>query len=195
MTLEVVVFIFGALLLLTGILGGGFELKELKIPQVGRWPRIASLLAGIVLVMTGIGLVATPEDEDGQNPAATRGPTRDSEAQPATAVEKPVTFSVVDQLGEGQVSEQVTLLINGRSVGQLTVNEDYPESQLSVTVPRAGDYSYTIEARAVFRDSQGDTVEYSGVGQGSVGVDQGKIYSVVGSFSGNTWLVSLKEEG
>jgi hypothetical protein len=35
MTVEIIVFIFGGLLLVIGLLGGGLEIKELKIPKVG----------------------------------------------------------------------------------------------------------------------------------------------------------------
>jgi hypothetical protein len=52
MTIETLSFLFGALLLLVGILGGGFEVKEVKVPQVpgtGRW--IASAVGLIFIVV------------------------------------------------------------------------------------------------------------------------------------------------
>jgi hypothetical protein len=54
MTLQTLSFLFGALLLLVGILGGGFEIKEVKIPQipgVGRW--IASFV-GLIFVVVAL---------------------------------------------------------------------------------------------------------------------------------------------
>lgn len=44
MTPELLLFIFGALLILIGILGGGFDVKELKIPKVGAGVRICAIL-------------------------------------------------------------------------------------------------------------------------------------------------------
>ena len=46
-------FIFGALLLAVGILGGGFEVKEIKISNVTTSVRIFATLIGIVFVGLG----------------------------------------------------------------------------------------------------------------------------------------------
>lgn len=49
------VIVLGVFLLLIGIVGGGFEVKELKIPRVGSFPRGLSLTLGLVLVFLGMG--------------------------------------------------------------------------------------------------------------------------------------------
>ncbi|HWK89812.1 MAG TPA: hypothetical protein VNP72_07445 [Longimicrobium sp.] len=54
MSLPVVSFLFGILLIATAVLGGGFEIREIKIPKVGAVARTAALLIGAVFV--GIGL-------------------------------------------------------------------------------------------------------------------------------------------
>ena len=56
MTSQTVVFIFGGILMLIGILGGGFEVKELKVPKVAGAARLVSLIAGVVLLGVGITL-------------------------------------------------------------------------------------------------------------------------------------------
>jgi hypothetical protein len=57
-------FIFvalGAVLILTGVIGGGFEVRELKIPQV-KWPtRVIAFVAGFVFVLMGAGLNLSPD--------------------------------------------------------------------------------------------------------------------------------------
>jgi hypothetical protein len=53
MTLQAMSFIFGALLLAVGILGGGFEVKEIKISNVSTSGRIFAGLAGVVFVVLG----------------------------------------------------------------------------------------------------------------------------------------------
>jgi hypothetical protein len=50
MTLQIVCFSFGALLLLAAIIGGGFELKELKIPKLARAARIFAFVLGVFFV-------------------------------------------------------------------------------------------------------------------------------------------------
>jgi hypothetical protein len=53
MTLQAMSFIFGALMLAVGVLGGGFEVKEIKISNVTTGVRIFAMLIGIVFVGLG----------------------------------------------------------------------------------------------------------------------------------------------
>ena len=53
MTLQTMSFIFGALLLAVGILGGGFEVKEIKVSNVNTSGRIFAGLAGLIFVVLG----------------------------------------------------------------------------------------------------------------------------------------------
>jgi hypothetical protein len=77
------VFAFGGLLLLVAILGGGFEVKELKVPTVGRASRLAACVCGILFVFMGIKL-------DGRllpaKPAAPAPEARRSADSPVTVV-------------------------------------------------------------------------------------------------------------
>lgn len=178
MKLNLVAFLFGALLLAISILGGGFELQELKIPKVGWFPRLVSAFIGMFFIVVGIGL---------ETPSVT---SSDSSSPPtaSTATE----FIISDRLGEGQISEQVGILIDGKLVGTITVNEHFPESTIRVSVPQSGKYSYTVDAKAVF-NVQGEQVAYPGVGQGNIDVQSGDQFELVGSISGNTWLITLQE--
>jgi hypothetical protein len=44
----------GAVLIVVGLLGGGIEAKEVKIPQLTLPPRVASFLVGCILISVGI---------------------------------------------------------------------------------------------------------------------------------------------
>jgi hypothetical protein len=55
MTIEVVSFLVGALFVLIALLGGGIEVKELKVPTVGTGKRIAALIGGLMFI--GLGLI------------------------------------------------------------------------------------------------------------------------------------------
>jgi len=50
----VTVTAIGAAFIFLAILGGGFEAKELKIPVLGLWARVASAIVGAVLVALGL---------------------------------------------------------------------------------------------------------------------------------------------
>jgi hypothetical protein len=54
MTLQTLSFAFGALLLFVGILGGGFEVKEVKIPPIAASGRVVSSLAGLVFIAVAL---------------------------------------------------------------------------------------------------------------------------------------------
>ena len=103
-----------------------------------------------------------------------------------------VYFTIRDELGEGQVSERVRVLINGKEVGTLTVNEYYPTSTVTVAVPDDGPYSYVLEATAVFKDDN-QLREIVGMGQGLISVKNGNVYDLASSISGDTWLAHMEE--
>ncbi len=180
MTAEVFSFLLGGLLIVTGILGGGFEVKELKIPTV-RWP------TRLIAVLGGIFFIGLAMELSGNVPHVAVADTTKPSSQS-------LNFTIQDELGDGQVSEQVTVLINGRQVGAISVNEHFPTSEITVTVPSEGRYSYTAEAAGVFRGEAGD-FEVFGTGQGMIDIEPDKIFRLAGSFSGSTWLISLVEDG
>ena len=53
MTLQAMSFIFGAILLAVAILGGGFEVKELKVSNVTLSGKIFAGIAGFIFVVLG----------------------------------------------------------------------------------------------------------------------------------------------
>jgi hypothetical protein len=55
-TIEVISFIIGGILIGTAIVGGGFEIKEIKMPRVGAGVRIVSLIAGSGFVLLAMGI-------------------------------------------------------------------------------------------------------------------------------------------
>ena len=171
MTSEIVPFVFGVMLILIGILSGGFEVRELKIPKVGPGVRILAAVGGLAFITLGIGIQC-----------------RDT--TPEKANSSPVNFTISDVIGDEQVSEQITVVIDGRNVGDLTVNEQDPRSTITVTVPREGKYSYVLDASAVFK---GDNAELHGVGQGTIDVKSEKAFTARGCVSGNRWIATLVE--
>ena len=190
MSTNIAVFGFGAILLLVAIVGGGFEVREFKIPKVGWVARLIAGFAGGVFVLIGFGISSTGIDQGQENKE-----TRAQAAMLGTPqTPAPVEFTVFDQLGnDGRVSEQITISVDGKFVGQLTANQQDPRSMLTVTEPSAGRYSYSIFATKVMYYN-GKPYRHEGTGQGMISVSQGKKFELVESTSGNTWLVSLVEQ-
>ena len=176
MTIEIASFIFGSLLILTGLLGGGFQAREISIPRIGIAMRGACITVGVLFILIGISLTVRPAP----NPTPGPGPS-------------PVSIRIHNRLGEGQVSEQVKVVIDGTSVGTMTVSAAHPHSEMLVSVPREDRYGYHLTARAVFLNGSDRLVEYVGTGQGYINVKSGMEFSLEGTISGETWLASLVE--
>jgi hypothetical protein len=111
------------------------------------------------------------------------GPAGQPKAEPTAVAYTPaasVDFLIVDELGASQLTEQVAVVIAGRSVGTLTVDVVHRTASLTVTVPTAGTYEYEVRSTTVFQDNNGDAFELTGVGHGQLRVSAGRSFAVVG---------------
>ena len=76
MDTETVALLGGLLFLLLALVGGGFTIREIIMPQIPTWARVACLAVGaglllrFVLVDTGAGDDRTPADAAGGSPTA-----------------------------------------------------------------------------------------------------------------------------
>ncbi|TWA99881.1 PAN domain-containing protein [Bradyrhizobium stylosanthis] len=68
MTLPTMSFIFGALLLAVGILGGGFEVKEVKVSNVTTTARILAGVVGAAFIVLGFWLPSLPTTSEPMRP-------------------------------------------------------------------------------------------------------------------------------
>jgi hypothetical protein len=185
MTIELLAFIFGIVLLFIAIVGGGFELRELKVPRVGRVARIVSAVAGVIFLALGFSGSSVSKSAEPPPASQTPAPT----APPPSP--DPVYFAVHDELGELQITEQVTVHIDGRMVGTLTVDTVHPSSEVAVTLPEAGRYDYVLRSTTVF-DHDGEPVEVPGYGSGQIDVKDGSSFSVVAEVGEQELLLALE---
>jgi hypothetical protein len=56
MSIETMAFILGGLLLAAGVFGGGLEVKEIRLPQIGTAQRLVAAVAGIAFVVLALAL-------------------------------------------------------------------------------------------------------------------------------------------
>jgi hypothetical protein len=183
MSADALLFAVGGLLLVTGLLGGGFELRELKIPKVGRIARVCATGAGGLCILLGLGLSTAVTETPIERADATTGPV--ASPTPGETPDEPVHFVIRDELGDAQVSEQVSVVLDGRRVGDLTVNSEYPQSQLELTVDGGDRLDYTISASSLEYDAAGDAVYRDGSGQGSFVPEAGASYHIEYGESGD----------
>jgi len=147
---------------------------------------MVSTVVGLFFVLVAFWINDVPGPSDRTSAFAGNGQT-------SAPVDQPVEFTLTDELGSGEVSEQVVVLLNGKNIGNLTVDAAYPQTSMKVAEPAPGPYSYTVESTAIFLDGS-NTVSYTGAGQGMINVQNGKVYSLRGSITGDTWFVSIEEE-
>jgi hypothetical protein len=77
-----ITFLVGLALIVIALLGGGFEVKEIKLPVLGIFPRLLSFVIGIGTVLVALALFS-PErilerrglTSNSQDPAPTPTPT------------------------------------------------------------------------------------------------------------------------
>lgn len=83
MSIDTMSFVFGGLLVAVSILGGGIEIRELKIPAVNSTSRMLAFVAGALFV--GLAVLLRLRDESG--PPAPSPATENGVVTPAPAAE------------------------------------------------------------------------------------------------------------
>lgn len=56
MSIEAMAFIFGGLLIGAGVFGDSLQVKDLKLPKLAGWARIASVIIGIAFIALAVSL-------------------------------------------------------------------------------------------------------------------------------------------
>jgi len=110
LTTEGVLIVIGALFLLIGIVGGGFEASVIKIPTTGKLSRVLSFGVGSVLIIVGVTFLLINQSSDAvarqsQPAAAASQPAAEQDAtdqsQPAAASQPAAEEDSADQSQTG----------------------------------------------------------------------------------------------
>jgi hypothetical protein len=183
MSPEVIIGGLGALLIVTAVLGGGFELRELKVPRIGRFARLISAVLGCVCVLLSVGIAVNTAPSAVAAPQGGRGP------DPETSTL--IHFTVTDELGDAQVTEQVSIVLDGRRVGDLTVDQDNPASSMQHSLRGPGQYSYTLSSWSREYAFDGTEVAVQGSGQGTITIEDGDVLAVQFADNGQSRALTL----
>lgn len=189
MTGGVVLCIVGGLLLVSAAIGGGFEVKELKIPVLSGVARLVSGATGSVVLFVGIGLCV--QELAPKHTASAQDNTSGYRDTQGAAVQAPITFQVADRLNDAQSSEEVVVEVDGMERGRLNINLMSPHAEVSVTVPGPGQYSYHLVGRADI-PVEGRLISYPGSGQGSIQVVDGAIFDLFADYTGDKFMMYLQ---
>jgi hypothetical protein len=178
MNAQSALLLLGGLLLLIAIVGGGIEIRELKIPKVERIPRVICAVAGAFFLHFGMS------GSDDSRVIAQDGSAQVSERL-AAGVGAKVRFVIFDRLTDegrslGQ-GEQASVKIDGDPVGHLTTSAQFPVAELVVTVAAEGQHSFAIEA-TMTQTLNGKSFEVNCFGAGMIDITNGSRFSFEGRF-------------
>ena len=162
MSIEIIAFVFGCVLVLIGIIGGGLEIKEIKIPKIKGVTRIIAIIGGLIFISCGVEFPSPPPS---------------TQSVPDIAVvRQQVKFRIDNELDQGQVSEDLRILIDGRLAASLLVNQERSNTSATITVPHEGNYRYTIFAEGIFMNRFGQTRRSRGRGYGVIEVSEESVF-------------------
>jgi hypothetical protein len=138
-TVPAILLLFGGGLLRIAILGGGFEIHELKVPKVGRGPRILAGVVGALFLLLGIST------QEGSNPP--------SSYQSDRSFSHRIQFYIFDELTSDMIasgqSEQAEILIDGIKRGDIGISKYFAKGQLLIEVENEGSHYCMIKGSAI----------------------------------------------
>ncbi len=186
--LETLIFIFGALLTLIGLLGGGFEAKEIKIPKIAGIGRLISLIFGLSLIWFGYNLSLNDNAKDKS--------IDNSNQREESGLQ--VYFTIQDELiMDDFISDyegQTAVYINGLLIGTVTISSTYPLSSITASMPNEGRYDYYLEGSARITDYGGNVSDIYCMGNGTIDVESGKVYQIIGRYDANQCVMMLRQK-
>lgn len=59
---ETLLLIAGLALVIVSVIGGGFQVKEISVPKIGRMARVIAVLLGMLLVLMSVRSIEEPDD-------------------------------------------------------------------------------------------------------------------------------------
>jgi hypothetical protein len=93
--------IAGVLLILVGLVGGGFTISTTAMPKVGNWVRVPCFGVGVVLVLVAVGLgFNNPNSPNPPNPPQSSGPAA---VVPAVASTSPAPTDSSREIATGTI--------------------------------------------------------------------------------------------
>jgi hypothetical protein len=139
---------------------------------VGKW--IAGIIAAII---SGVAVYYLTEANKPDPPPRPELPPTFPNSEPSSEPAS-IEFTVLNELGEIQVSEEVQIYMNGQLVANLIVNQQQVTASAKVKVPKAGSYNYTVLADGIFFDQFGQTYRQQGRGDGVIEVNAGSVFTL-----------------
>src|SRR5690554_887531 len=124
MTIDLIAFCTGVVLLLIAIIGGGIKIKEIEVPLLSKGGRIAFAFLGFFLLSwTSITTLFFSEKTEINN-ITDQNKENLIENQGITVLPPPpIVFSVSDTLWPDQKQESINLFLEEKYIGTFNISE------------------------------------------------------------------------
>ncbi len=179
MNLPVVCLLIGGGLLALALLGGGVKIRDYVVPRIGARLRALAGVLAVPFAAGGVFLYA-------QGPEPMK-----AVAAPVVQAPRLVTIHIEKVLGEGQLSEQVLVLLNAQLVGSVTVSEHHRSAEVRVAVLGEGRHKYQLVGDCAYRDADGVKQYAKGMEAGYLDVEDGATYVLKGELVGSRWRAEI----
>lgn len=170
-SIGTITFFVGLGLIILAVLGGGLEIKEVKIPSLGRFARAATFGIGVALL--GLSLME-PEYLQRLSSNLSGHPDKTASRSERTDARPEKTLYFFNSLDPDEESNRVEVLVNGESVGALNIDKVLTTASLTYKTRRLR-IEYTIKGAQLVRAGN-DIQTFEIVGQGQLEVIDGKRY-------------------
>jgi hypothetical protein len=138
MTGELLLLLVGVTLVLAALVAIAARGRSTGFARLHGWPLTATLAAGALCVSAG-SIVLLSRD-------------------PTGVISEPIT----DTLSSDEFSEHVRVIIDGREIGVVRIDERSPHARLTVTVAKEGRYAYRTESIVHFKGKRPLTNHFEG---------------------------------
>jgi hypothetical protein len=167
-------------------------------PQPRRGPSRAPLIVGIggaivvaLVLLVGGGVALTGLLFPDQTPTPTPA-TSGSASAPTTSSVEEADFTITDHLASWEASERVTVYLNGRKFGELSIDQSRRDDELSGTA-EVGSYEYQLDAYITYVDNAGNAQNAHITGRGTIYVSGNVTFAVSAVRSGGNIEFTLQE--
>ncbi len=192
----------GLFLIIVAIMGGGVEVKEIKIPRLSGWARFGSALlgAGIAMASSGFNYAETqasayaatanqsadsaatnqavPEAVEPEEAANSQVAETETEPEPELPPPPPPPagyVTIIDRLAQGQEYERVAVSVNGETLGKLTVDPGQRMDRLQILAD-GREVRYYLDGTE--RGFQGEGLITRLEGRGTITLKPGAVFEV-----------------
>jgi hypothetical protein len=169
-TVQLVLLVFGLILIASAIVGGGLEIREIRVPKMSLIPR---LLAGVV---GGGCLVAALYSNFQPSETSGAGASSRNSDQNEVANEGEAPAIITDRLGRRQNYARLAVDIDGRRVGELVMTPQSRSGRLEIEpTPRVARYLLEGEESTQFGS---ETIQRRLAGEGTIEITPGAHFCV-----------------